>query len=86
MSEFVPNGYFIDKTGKRIEVTDAAARSAAAAAKSVADVAADSAAAAMAKAEENAEGITALTEEMLTEDDVNALIDSKLGVIENGTY
>ena len=32
------------------------------------------------------EQITALTEEMLTEDDVNALIDSKLGVIENGTY
>lgn len=32
------------------------------------------------------EQITALTEEMLTKDDVNALIDSKLGVIENGTY
>lgn len=64
MSEFVPNGYFVDKTGKRIEVTDTAARSAAAAAKSVADVAAGSAASAMAKAEENAESISALTDEI----------------------
>lgn len=73
MSEFVPNGYFVDKTGKRIEVTDATARSAAAAAKSVADVAAGSAASAMAKAEENAESITALTKEMAFKPDAYGL-------------